>query len=171
MFLTGTVLWISSAWATIYPLVPGMLAIMGWTYGTHLTAFGGSWWAARQYSISCVGEGMSGLFGSYWRLSSATCTTLLFSHAALLATAVASLVCTIAIFAWVWYKSFRYMLAPVMTNIRAEFNAGGVSTNHQPEVIDLTSTEPKVKIEPTSSQTTMNRYLTRSRTRVLAETS
>ena len=172
LILSSIIAWGSGVWASVTPLLPGFMAIGAWTYGGHLAAFGGSWWTARRYAVSCVGEGISGFTSSYWRLSSATCTTLLFSHAALLATAVASLFCTVAIFAWFWYKSFRYMVAPVLTEIRSEFGDKATTNPYKPrEIIDLTTkikTEPKPEQSTSPKQATVHRYFTRSRRRDVA---
>lgn len=127
--------WCTGAWATVGPLIPGVLVFAGWSYGSHLIAFGGSWWAASSYSVNCVGTGLSGMYQAYWRLGSATCTSLLFTHAILLAAAIASIISTLAIFAWVWYRYFTRMIAPMVECVRSD-------ADHVARVVRETATSP-----------------------------
>lgn len=128
-------LWCAGAWATIGPLIPGVLVFAGWSYASHLLAFGGSWWAASSYSVNCVGTGFSGMYQAYWRLGSATCTSLLFTHAILLAAAVASIISTLAIFAWVWYRYFTRMIVPMVECVRSD-------ADHVAQVVRETARSP-----------------------------
>jgi hypothetical protein len=121
IFFTAFATWIASVWGCVMPFIPGFAGILAYTVGTHAIAFGGSWSAARAYSISCVGEGVSGLYNSYWTFGSPTCTAMLFSHVVLLAVAVASMISTLVIFAWVWYRSCKRTVMPVAKEIQQEW--------------------------------------------------
>lgn len=129
--ITSVIVWGSSLMAVVKPFIPGIVAISGWTLGSHFAAFGGSWWAARTYSINCVGEGLTGFFKSYWTIGSPTCTTLLFTHVSLLAVAITSIFATLIVFFWMWYKMIKAVIGPISTEIKTEFNAHRVySTEH-----------------------------------------
>ena len=118
--ITAIIAWGASVWASVVPFIPGFAAIVAYTVGTHAIAFGGSWWAARSYAVSCVGVGFRGFYNSYWTFGSPTCTALLFSHVALLAVAVASMVSTLVVFAWVWYRTFKRIVLPISNEIKTE---------------------------------------------------
>ena len=121
IFFTAFSAWVASVWGCVAPFIPGFAGILAYTVGTHAIAFGGSWTAARSYAISCVGEGASGLYNSYWTFGSPTCTAMLFSHVVLLAVAVASMISTLVIFAWVWYRSCKRTVMPVVKEIGQEW--------------------------------------------------
>tara|TARA_B110000208_G_scaffold69929_1_gene90223 strand:+ start:289 stop:540 length:252 start_codon:yes stop_codon:yes gene_type:complete len=46
---------------------------------------------------------------------------MLFSHVALLAVAVASMISTLVIFAWVWYRSCKRTVMPVVKEISQDW--------------------------------------------------
>ena len=143
VIIAGAITWCGSVWAVVQPLIPGTIVIGGWTVGSHLVSFGGSWLSARWYSKNCVGEGLSGLYQSYWKMGSPVCTGLLVSHVALLAIAVSSIVCTMIIFLWMWYSTFKKFIWPIKTMIQTEFTQ--YSTTKKRHINNNT-----VKIEPGS---------------------
>ena len=130
--ITSVFVWGGSLMAVVKPFIPGIVAISGWTLGSHFAAFGGSWWAARTYSINCVGEGFRGFLKSYWTIGSPTCTTLLFTHVSLLAVAITSVLATVMIFFWVWYKMIKVVVGPISNEMKAEFNAHRMKSTHGP---------------------------------------
>jgi len=119
--IAGIATWVGSVWGAIQPLVPGLVVISGWTFGSHILAFGGSWLAARWYSTNCIGTGMRGFYQSYWKMGSPTCMGLLTSHVALLAIAITSMLCTLFIFLWMWYSTFKKLMWPVKELVAKEF--------------------------------------------------
>ena len=118
--IVGVLAWCGSVVVAVKPFIPGLLAVIGWTVGSHAIAFGGSWFAARRYSVNCIGEGMIGLYNSYWTMGSATCTTLLFSHVALIGVAIASMLVSLALFALIFYKGAKRLLLPAYKEIKQE---------------------------------------------------
>ena len=141
VIIAGAITWCGSVWAVVQPLIPGTIVISGWTVGSHLVSFGGSWLSARWYSKNCVGEGLRGMYQSYWKMGSPVCMSLLVSHVALLAIAVTSIVCTIIIFLWMWYSTFKKIIWPIKTMIHTEFTASSTTKKHRVY-------KDSVKIEP-----------------------
>jgi hypothetical protein len=123
VIIAGAITWCGGIWTVAQPLIPGIIAIGSWMFGSHFLAFGGSWLSARWYSKNCIGEGLSGMFQSYWKMGSPMCTSLLVSHVALLAVAVASVVCTAIIFLWLWYSTFKKLLWPIKQEITDELHS------------------------------------------------
>lgn len=119
--------WISAGATFLKPFLPALLASMGWTIGVHAIAFSGSWFAARRYALSCIGSGFSGFTRSYWTMGSSTCTTLLFSHVALIGVAAGSLITTLLLFAWLLYTNSKRLLSPTYREIRRELH--GINDN------------------------------------------
>jgi len=122
IIIVSFISWCSSTWASISPLIPGIVAVGGWTFGGHFVSFAGSWLSARWYSKNCIGEGLPGLYQSYWKMGSPMCATLLISHVSLLAIAIASVVCTLMLFLWFWYSTFKRILWPIKNEIEREFH-------------------------------------------------
>ncbi len=120
--ILGIIAWCGSIATVVKPFIPGFLVITGWTIGSHAIAFGGSWWVARRYSVNCIGEGFSGFLHSYWTMGSVTCTSLLFSHVALIGVAIASMLVSLALFALIFYKFAKQLLMPVYTEIKDEIH-------------------------------------------------
>ena len=127
--ILGILTWCGSVVTAVKPFLPGFMVAIGWTTGSHVIAFGGSWWSARRYSINCIGEGLSGLYNSYWTMGSATCTTLLFSHVSLIGVAIASMLASLAIFGLIFYKFAKRLLLPVYNEIKSEIKPQTVSDN------------------------------------------
>jgi hypothetical protein len=120
--IAGVVTWCGSAWGVVQPFIPGIVAVSSWTFGSHLVAFGGSWLSARWYSKNCIGAGLIGFYQSYWKMGSPTCMALLTSHVALLAIAIASMVCTLLMFLWLWYTTFKRLVYPIKKLVQEEFD-------------------------------------------------
>lgn len=122
LVIASIITWGSNVVYAIQPFIPGLVVIGGCTIGSHLSAFWGSWLSARWYSKFCIGEGFTGFVRSYWSIGSPTCTSLLVSHVVLLAIAIASIICTMIIFLWMWYITFKTMIWPVKTIIHDELS-------------------------------------------------
>ena len=143
IIITSLVSWCSSVWGSISPLIPGIIAVSGWTFGGHFVSFAGSWLSARWYSKNCIGEGLTGLYQSYWKMGSPMCTTLLISHVSLLAIAIASVICTVMLFLWFWYSTFKRILWPIKNEIENEFHTNTLVSK---KLIDEGEDEEKNKI-------------------------
>ena len=115
--------WCAAGITFVKPFIPAVLVSMGYTVGTHLVAFGGSWFLARRYSSNCIGSGFGGLYNFYWKMASPTCTTLLFSHVGLFSVAIGSLFVTIIILSWFFYKTVKHFVTPTVTEITHELRA------------------------------------------------
>lgn len=120
-FITSILTWGATLCSTIKPFIPGVLLLSSYTTIGHLGAYAGSWWSARTYAKNCIGEGLSGLFNSYWTMGSATCMTFLISHVVLIGIAIACVVSTLLLFIWLWYITFKGLLYPIAKNIKEEF--------------------------------------------------
>ena len=112
--------WCAAGITVIKPFIPAVLVSTGYTVGTHLVAFGGSWFLARRYSANCIGTGFGGLYNFYWKMASPTCTALLFSHVGLFSVAIGSLLVTIIILSWFFYKTVKHFVTPTVTEITHE---------------------------------------------------
>tara|TARA_B110000971_G_scaffold41129_1_gene40287 strand:+ start:2216 stop:2635 length:420 start_codon:yes stop_codon:yes gene_type:complete len=117
---SAIIAWCTAGITVIKPFVPAVLVSVGYTVGTHIAAFGGSWFLARRYSANCIGTGFGGLYNFYWKMASPTCTTLLFSHVGLFSVAIASLFMTIIIFSWFFYKIAKNFVTPTIKEIKYE---------------------------------------------------
>lgn len=155
--------WCAAGVTFIRPFLPALVASMGWTIGTHVIAFGGSWFAARRYALSCIGSGFSGFTQAYWTMGSATCTTLLFSHVALIGVAAASLITTLLLFAWLFYTNAKWLLSPTYRAVRQEFHPQqkNISLNETPDCETTTRSPsspppPERTVSPTLRRSTRN---------------
>lgn len=122
IFFTTTLGWLSNAFATIKPFIPGTLLVTCYTTIGHFGSYFASWWTARTYAKNCIGEGFSGFFNSYWTMGSATCMSFLVSHVSFTAIAVGCIMSTILLFIWFWYITFKSLLFPIAKNVKEEFN-------------------------------------------------
>lgn len=123
VIISAIITWCTAGITFIKPFIPAILVSTGYTLGTHLAAFGGSWFLARRYSSNCIGSGFSGLYNFYWKMASPTCTTLLFSHVGLFSVAIASLFMTIIIFSWFFYKIAKNFITPTINEIKHEIKS------------------------------------------------